>query len=620
MRRTLLISTLIAVCGAIAAHAGFEDREMLLLMDIPVVVTASKSEQPINEAPATIEVITDKDIERYGFRTVADALRSIPGMDIGSIGFSVYFSARGLNGRKLNNSILFLIDGQSFNDLPRGAVDPCNILLSNVKRIEVIRGPGSSLYGTNAFAGVVNIITKSADDAARPQLTLGGGNYANTHIAATAGRKTDNLDIFFSAEALRTDAMSGHGIDNNDDREDKQFFGKVRSKNLTLFWDRNSLNAGIPAYNAANQRGKTSQDLIGLEWNVPLTERTSVKLLSHVLLVNIDMVQQLGGNLAADSMGSAAEAQLHSRLNDHNTIVAGLEMKNDETNAPTLGLERRSIATRALYVQDEWRFTEKFILTAGGRYDMPTGFDSVLSPRVNLAYKFTDRTVAKAAYGEAFRAPTMLELYARFDLIPGLIIFRGNPDLKPEKIVSRELGISHIASLETQYSLNLFSVKTNDATVFNTTVAGFGSTYRYINKSSAEVTGGEATVRHRILSFWEAIVSYSYQYAKDADSTGGELPLAPRYKFIMQHCLTPTDKLTLSMFTWYTGERDEIWENQRRVHMAPVSVTNAYLAYAWSDDLKLSCSVNNIFNNTYKELDTFIVTGVSYLAEATYRF
>lgn len=604
--------------AASAAHGGSAEREMLLLMDIPVVVTASKTEQPINEAPATIEVITDKDIERYGFRTLTDALRMVPGMDIGNTGYSVYYSARGLNGRKSNTAVLVLIDGHPINDLPRGSVDPCSLLLSNVARIEVIRGPGSSLYGANAFAGVVNIITKSAAENERASVTLGKGNYGNTHIAVTAGAASENFNLFVAGENLYTDATCGHALA-NDDRDDRQYFGKVRAGGLSLFWERLILDSGIPGVNIDDQRGKIAQDLIGFEWDHPLSERTSIEILSHLMLLNLDIAQQYVGTLSADAVGSAVETQLHSRLNSNNTLVAGFEYKNDQTDAPSIGIDRRSIATRALYAQNETRISDRLILTAGGRYDIPTGFGSVFSPRVNLAYKFSDRTVAKAAYGEAFRAPTMLELYGEFFLAGGLLDFDGNADLKPEKIRSTELGISHIASADTQFSVNLFSIKTIDMMELRSSVAGFITHYRYVNKSSAEVLGGEATLRHRLARFWEAVLSYSYQDAKDAE-TGTQLALAPHHKVSMQHSFTLTDKLILSTVSWYIGERDEIWENQRTNHKDPVSVTNAHVSYACTGRLKLACGIKNIFNNTYEELDTFSITGVSYLAEATYRF
>lgn len=614
----LILAALITLCVS-PSFAGSSEREMLMLMDIPVVVTASKTEQPINEAPATIEVITDKDIARYGFRTVAEVLRMVPGMDIASVGFSVYFSPRGLNGRKTNTTVLFLIDGHAINDLPRGVVDPCGLQLTNVKRIEVIRGPGSSLYGTNAFAGVVNIITKSAADAPRPRAAFGKGNFDNTLVSVEAGIRAGNIDAYVSVDKLSTDAMDGHAIDDNEDRDDRQYFGKMRAGELSLFWYRSTLDAGIPSTVTANQRGSTSQDITALDWDHPLSERTSVKVLSHVMLNTIDMIQQPAGMLSADSMGSAVEVQLHSRLSSRNTLVAGAELKNDRTDAPSLSLDKRSIDTRAAYLQDEWRLSDRVIFTAGGRYDIPSGFDSVFSPRVNLAYKFSDRTVAKAAYGEAFRAPTMLETYASFDLIPGFVEFRGNPDLKPEMIHSTELGISHIASADTRFSLNLFKIKTINAIDFSASFAGFTSIYRYVNKSSAEVTGGEATVSHRLAACWESVFSYAYQYARDAD-TGGELADAPRYKFTLQNCLTPAERLTLSTVTWYTGERDTIWENQRRSNKPPVCVTNAHAAYVCGEHLTLSCSAKNIFNNSYAEFDTFPVIGVSYRVDAAYRF
>ena len=201
-----------------SADEAYPKRELLFFEDIPTVISAAKREQPITESPSSISVITAEDIRRSGATTIADLLRRIPGLDVMRITPSdAQISARGFNESN-NNEMLLLIDGRSAYVDFFGVVvwDNLPIVMEEIERIEIIRGPGSALYGANAFSGVINIITKTPEQA------------KGTTVAATIGEfdtytgTVMNANVFdkwsYKAVASWNEQASFDDRDKNDHR------------------------------------------------------------------------------------------------------------------------------------------------------------------------------------------------------------------------------------------------------------------------------------------------------------------------------------------------------------------------------------------------------------------
>ncbi|HPQ20192.1 MAG TPA: TonB-dependent receptor plug domain-containing protein, partial [bacterium] len=170
-----------------------------------LVVTASKRAQKITEAPATIYVITDKEIEQYGFVDLKDVLKLIPGMIVEDLSYGqLYGGQRGFNG--VFQKTLIMINGREVNNiLANEAFIGPQFPLHNVKRIEVVAGPGSALYGANAFAGVINIITKSAEDINGVDVAYTYGSCKTNLATVNVGKKTDNAELVLSGRLKKSD-------------------------------------------------------------------------------------------------------------------------------------------------------------------------------------------------------------------------------------------------------------------------------------------------------------------------------------------------------------------------------------------------------------------------------
>lgn len=213
--RVALFMMLIIACRAVTATAeelsSQEPEEFPLFEEIPVVVTASQKPERITAAPSIISVITEEDIERMGARTIADVLRTIPGIDIVQDQFGVsqiIVRGLGLNGTSGDSAgVKILIDGHALNDPFTGGATKYydDLSLLNVRRIEIIRGPASAIYGSNAFVSVVNILTKHAQEINGIEAGMEIGSDQTYHPTFLIGKTLNELDMVFSADYLATD-------------------------------------------------------------------------------------------------------------------------------------------------------------------------------------------------------------------------------------------------------------------------------------------------------------------------------------------------------------------------------------------------------------------------------
>ena len=182
------------------------EQEMAWLKAETYVITASKVKETIKKAPASISVITDKQIRQMGARDLSDVLRAVPGFRVGSfyVGHGV-FSARSTR-KGISANILIMINSHPINDVVTGGATYVHdtLLIDNIKRIEFIRGPGSALYGSNAYNGVINVITKEAEDIDGFELTARGGSWDTQQYNLLYGKTFSDLEVAFNFNYFKT--------------------------------------------------------------------------------------------------------------------------------------------------------------------------------------------------------------------------------------------------------------------------------------------------------------------------------------------------------------------------------------------------------------------------------
>jgi iron complex outermembrane receptor protein len=615
----LFLLTGFSVCG----YAQLT--ELVLFSEEDLVITASKHLQKASEAPATIDVVTSADIERFGLRTLGDALRLFAGIDVADGIVGMVVSPRGLGEKMVNNTILCMVDGHPYNEIIGGHVDPAYIPLSHVERIEVIRGPGSALYGANAFCGVINIITKSAKDVDGIKLSVSRGRWDTQTQELLYGKQGEKVNGLFSFRHYKTHGIGGNTVNDNDDKDDFDFFGKLQTQNLTLSIEHYQVEFGMPGserFSMLNDRDKFRRNFLILDYNQNLTSKLELKFLTHLFKTDEEGIFE---NLytgvmeeeTIDGQRIGLETQAHYQICPKNLLISGVEWKQEKSDCDKIGGEQE-ITDKAFYFQHELKMFDIFTFTMGGRYDIPSVYEEVFSPRFNIISKLSDTTVLKTAYGEAFRSPNFRELYNDL-LYAGMIHYVGNPDLETEKIKTTEVGLLHSFSKNFQANVNLFHTNAENMIIQQVSIVPPGI-YQidYLNQNKAEIQGGEISLRYRVASTLGAFINYSYQEAKDKD-TEEELAYAPKHKVNVRFNIRLSERIRLNTLTYYVGEE---WASPRaaEVKVGDYAVTNAKLNINLNRNVDLSLSAYNLFDREYSEIEDYPLAGRNVMAKVEYKF
>ena len=448
--------------------------EQLLAME---VYSASKFVQQASQAPSTVSVISASDIRTFGWRTLADVLRSVRGLYLSYDRNYSYLGARSfLRPGDYNSRFLLQIDGNRINDAvydqaPVGGEFPLDLDL--VERIEYAPGPGSSIYGANAFFGVIIVITKRArdvDGGARASVELGqsgarkgSASYAwsdrrGSDVLLSAIRyKSDGRDLFF---AEFDNPSQNHGIARGLDYETGQrFFAKGASGPFSVSLLHAARAKGMPtasfeqAFNDSRSRTLDMQTYLDLGYRLALA--AGADLSARLYWGRSDSNGDYPNDLPQRSLnhdGSTSrwwglDLKAVSVARAGHKLVAGVEYQHDyrlvQTNydiEPYVEYldERRHGARTGLYLQDEIALRDDLLLNAGLRYDHHTRSGGLFNPRLALIWQAAPDTTLKALYGTSYREPNNFELYYAF---PGPGGQNANPGQGRERIRSTELAL-----------------------------------------------------------------------------------------------------------------------------------------------------------------------------------
>ena len=451
-----------------SALAAAEAGELLLWKEMPTIVGAAKHEQKQREAPGAVTVITAREIELHGHKSLADVLRTQRGFFVHSDGQWSFLGVRGfLRPGEWNARVLVLVDGRPTREpvygmthMDRGMVVP----IAAIQRIEIVRGPGSALYGSNAVFAVINIITRNGGDV-KNWLELGGqiGTKKTFEGTTTLGRKFDNgWEFFVSAERYSSDGdrqihyRGVHDADRNwGNLDDHDFegtgdvFAKVRYRELTFSLDykkRKKENRSATYWSTWDDPGYAEESRFNasVRWDHKIDDRRSLHTMAYYSRYDYrqpaayDAGPPVGvydylSTVDADWLG--ADVHYDWQVTDRNRIVFGGEMmrtiraQQRDWDTPW-GLEidsRRWARWWALYVQDEWSPTDWLTLTGGLRADVWGHFGCLVNPRAAAVFRPTKADTVKLLFGRAFRAPNLYEMYYT---VAGTNV--GNPRLEPE--------------------------------------------------------------------------------------------------------------------------------------------------------------------------------------------
>lgn len=604
--------------------------EDLMKLDGGQVFGASERLQPVTEAPASVSFITAEEIARYGYRTLADILRGVRGMYVTDDRNYSLMGTRGFaKPGDYNSRILLLVNGHRVNDNIFGqaeigaefGMDPATF-----ERVEVIRGPASSLYGDSALFAVVNVITKTGASLGAPAVVVEGGTLGSGLVRATMGRVWRGVDLALAGtyensrglEAIyypEFDAPeTNNGVAENLDGEGvKQFYSRLAFKDLTFTGtygtrqrDVSTASFGTVFNEQVSPEETTDRHaLLDLQYarvlsGTRLTLRGSYDRYSFDAVyprpeegqtqANPTLIAGLGSRVTFSS-------GITRSFQGRQTVRAGAEFINnlnqDQTaNATDPAYELlnslKSSKQFALFAQDEIRVAPWLILNGGLRYDSYEEFDRV-SPRAAAIVLPSPTESFKYLFGRAFRAPNQSELNTTYYGDSVL-------DLMPESIDTHELVWERYTDdwLRTAASFYWYRAEQLITAVADeNALTGIS----FVNQGEVRAKGVEFEAQMRLKGESRALVSYAVQRAAE-QATGAELANSPRHVVKARLSLAgPTQGSFISTEAQYLSSRKTVVGTT----VAGAMVLNVTLTQPLGRQLELFGTVRNLFDVEYAD-------------------
>ena len=641
-------------------------------IEVPKVYGASKLEQKETEAPASVTIVTADEIKKYGDRTLADVLRSVPGFNVSYDRDYAFLGTRGLSLGDFNDRVLLLVDGHRVNNnYNDGAAIGTDFILDIdlIDHIEVIRGPGSVLYGNNAFFGVINVVTRKGQQLNGVEASAEYGEFDTYKTRATFGKLfTNGVQVLLSGtyydsggqgrlfyKEFDSPAQNGGWAQNLDGDTFGSFFGSLGYNDFTLEGAFNRREKANPTGQYSQLVDPTTQTLLTTFNDSRLRtidERSYCALkYAHSFPDVVDVTAQVyydrytheigypqsllvGTNIISSSFSSekdvgewwGVELQLNKRLWDRHVITLGSEYRDDflqdsrvdVENQPDAGSHSRTNRqSYGVYVQGDFEVRTNLHFIGGLRYDQYGDFDPAINPRLALIYNPWEKSTFKAIYGTAFRAPSFYE-FTLGD--PGQV-------LKPEEITGYELVYEQDIGRHLRSSLSGFYNQMSDLIVFDS-----GSFMNF----DAQTKGMELALE----TFWASGIrgraSYSFQETRDT-ALGWDVPDSPNHLLKLNLSVPLVeDKVFAGLEFQYTSNRRSL--QSAMANGQPITlqgddaggfglVNLTIFSQKLIKNLELSASVYNLLDRRYSDpasafhiQDLIGQDGRSFRLKLTYRF
>ena len=653
--RTMMM--LVLLCAIICIHPFMAVAGQTQELD-EVVITATRSETGLEHVGgASLSVITAAQIEELQLQSLGDALRNVPGVQISDTGGMGATRRVFIRGAESKNTLL-LIDGIVANDpsdTNRGA-DLANISLDNIERIEVIRGPMSVLYGSNATAGVINVITKSGARGLRGYVAGEAGTF-NTQ-KGSMGLRGGNETVTFAlgASHLESDGYSLANADNNsiphagntsedDGWRNTSVNGNVRV-NLTQTanirasvyyteasmdlddWNMSgyagdrfdydpSLWAYTPAPDGLKKQHDESERLFGkLELMNVLFDGRLESVLGYKYANQERDSYNADGAPSYDYSGRTDEWSWQGKLelDAHNELSAGIGYLDEEIESSTTSSE--DAGTLSCWLQHQF-FKGGFDIVSGVRYDEHEEFGGKVTWRVAPAYSIAaSGTTLRAVYATGFRTPSLYELYSEY----------GNVDLDPEESESWEVGLEQ-AFLDGRLKCGITYFRME----FEDRIGWDGS--RVIPGAAwpggyAQMEGESNTSGVETFATWTAAehldVSVDYVYIDTEDVDGTRMVRRPLNKVHAGLGYRPVTGLSINVDLHWIDERNTLVSaadiNGNSVKLDDYFLVNLAAHYDFNDFVRIYARVHNLFDEHYEEAWSYAVPGQSFYAGVRLNF
>ncbi len=575
------------------------------------MVTATRTESKIVDVPVNTTVISAEKIADRHYLDVADVLKDVPGATVMDTGVGAYEKKVVLNG---DERVLVLVDGKRVNidmgTMSRASYDLNQMPdVSLIERIEVVKGHGGALYGSDAVGGVINIITKKMDHS-YGKVSMGFGSHQARDAKAMYTIKEGKTGVMVASSKYKqgyheykdakTEANKRWPVASTYENEKvsvKLSQELSETSNLELGYDFSKFE-GVRSYStkaksASFSNKKTNDFYAKYNWTVNDKDQGFIQLYRN----KYDYYN--AGDMYETDTGF--EAQQNITLSDNNRLVVGASYRKAKALNATSYTAEKSINNKAVFVSDQWEFAPSWTLDAGVRYDKHSTAGSKTTWSAGLNKKFDENSHAYFNWGQVFKAPTLDDLYYYSyyydDRNKYTYESYGNPNLKPEKGDTWTIGYGTKIADKTSVNISYFQSKLEDAIDWDTTNSDNASVSIVRNVDKQKKNGMELSVAHELNDNWDLEASYTYIRVKNNEHGSG---------YVRDANYIP------NMYRFGVRYHDDLWNADLFLRGGSGADKSAYVdskymtldmsvAYKATKDLSFYAKGYNLFNKAYAE-------------------
>jgi len=604
MKKQVLLAGLVLTGAGVAGMAATTNE----VVREKVVVTATRVEMPQSSVGSSVTVVDREQLTERQCASVVQALREVPGLDVVQNGGAGGTASTFIRGAK-SEQTLVLVDGVPLNDpagLGRGA-DLSQVPVENIERIEVLRGPQSTLYGADAIGGVINIITRKGSGPANGEVSAEAGSFNTFNEKAEVRGGNDRYN--FSAGASRQDSQGISSASERNGNTEKDGYGRTEASARLGWTPVEEFEAnGLVRWNHArydydgsvngvmmdtDDRGESDALLLYGEGKAKLFDGLWRPRLGGSWGSQSRDDTSSMGNSTFDSLLQKLEWQNDLYLGKANLVTAGFEYQQEsaESTYEAVGyvdrFDRKTARHQSAYAQDIVT-TGPLTTTVGGRVDSYDTFGTETTWRVAPVYDIVATgTRVRGSYGTGFKAPSLFQLYSIY----------GSKDLNPETSQGWDAGVEQdLMEGKLTVGATYFENQFNDMIDYDFVTSTYG------NVSKAEARGVETFVVAKPVKDLSVRASYTYTDTQDKTS-GTELIRRPRNKAALDTTYAFTPKFRGTVGLVYVGERqDEDFSTFQNVTLDGYTLVNLYASYDVYKNVTLFGRLENLADEKYEEV------------------
>jgi len=634
MSKGMLMAALI--CGSLSVLNVASAEEMQTFEMDEFVVTAARTETRLVDTPANISVVGAEQIEERKYQDMGEVLKDVDGVTVLDTGVGTKEKMIKLNG---DDRVLILVDGRRVgtdmgsNAGGRGSVDMNQLPdTSMIERVEVLKGAGGALYGSEAVGGVINIITKKAD-MTNGKVSLGFGSFGAEDKKIMHSAKQGKTGVTISASQYEQDYYKyrdyktdttkrwGYPTDFKNEKISINLTQELtNSTNLTVGYDYSKYEGMSPSdpsipgtysWTTLFKQDKETQNMYAkYDWIINDGDQGYVQFYhneleyNNVSVVNLVWDEGVHDYVQASSFGymkekvNGLDIQQAFTTSDNNKLVVGASWKESDVTAKGDNNYNKSIDNTAVFVSDTWEFAPSWTLNAGVRYDdhSHAGDDTTMSAGLNK--KLDEDSHIYFNWSEVFRAPTTDDLFYSGEMYGAM--FKGNPNLKPETGETWTIGYATKFNDKTGFAINYFESDLEDAIWWDTRSNG-SHTVHNINKQ--EKRGMEVSLNHNFNDNLSVNASYTYLRVEDYKDGGyvRDRNYSPNtYRLGLNYKDGKWDSnIWLRTVSGCETNPDE-WGYYKYLDNNYITVDMA-VTYKASDDFSIYAKAYNLFNEAYTD-------------------